>query len=94
MTHTNFLIYNPNNPELAVPQQNERNFDDPQCRICGEYLAFARWEIGKRTCLECGEEQSRQERAYWCVAPISNKAAYTLITDTDLLKQINPKRTT
>ena len=97
MTHTNFFTYDPNNPELETQQEpkiTERNFDDPQCRICGEYLAFARWEIGKRTCLECGEEQSRQERAYWCVAPISNKAAYTLITDTDLLKQINPKRTT
>jgi hypothetical protein len=30
----------------------------------------------------------------WCIAPLSNKAAYTLITDIELLKQLNPKRTT
>jgi hypothetical protein len=61
--------------------------------MCGEYLAFARWEIGKRTCLECGEEQARQERAYWCVAGI-NKSNLMLVTDIETLKQLNPKRVT
>jgi ribosomal protein L37E len=74
-------------------QTQDRDLNDPQCRMCGAYIEFARWEIGKRTCLDCGEEQARQERAYWCIAPISNKAGYTRVTDYSLLKQINPKRT-
>lgn len=72
-------------------QTQDRDLNDPQCRVCGTYIEFARWEIGKRTCLECGEEQARQERAYWCVAPI-NKSNPMLITDLALLKQLNPKR--
>jgi ribosomal protein L37E len=72
---------------------SQRDLNDPQCRMCGDYLAFARWEIGKRTCLECGEEQARQERAYWCVAGI-NKSNPMLVTDIETLKQLNPKRVT
>jgi len=64
-----------------------------KCRICDDEISPARWEIGKRVCLECGEELSRQERMGWCIAPISNKAGYTRVTDYSLLKQINPKRT-
>ena len=61
---------------------------------CTNKIEYRRWKIGKRTCLACGDKQAIQDRKSWCVAPISNKAAYTLITDHDLLKQINPKRTT
>jgi hypothetical protein len=68
-------------------------FEQCKCRICDDEIDPARWEIGKRVCLECGEEQSRQERMSWCIAPISNKMGYTRITDFSLLKQINPKRT-
>ena len=64
-----------------------------KCRICDDEISPARWEIGKRVCLECGEEQAREERMSWCIAPISNKAGYTRVTDYSLLKQINPKRT-
>lgn len=71
------------------------------CTACHwEKVPFLRWQMGVRkkdpkyfTCLPCGEEQSRQERMSWCIAPISNKAGYTRITDLSLLKQINPKRT-
>jgi hypothetical protein len=65
----------------------------PKCRICDDEVSTARWAIGKRICLECGEEQAREERISWCIAPISNKAGYTRVTDYSLLKQINPKRT-
>ena len=33
-----------------------------QCNYCGEYLTKARWELGYRTCLECGEQQAQQAR--------------------------------
>lgn len=65
--------------------------DETQCRVCGEYLTRGRWELGYRTCLWCGEEAARQERSYWCVAGI-NKSNPMLITDLEMLKQLNPKR--
>lgn len=65
-----------------------------ECIECGGEVAPGRWALKRYTCLPCGEKQSKLERRSWCIAPISNKAAYTLITDITLLKQINPKRTT
>ena len=67
---------------------------DVQCGVCGSYISAGRWDLGYRVCLKCGDKEAERERMGWCVAPISNKAAYTRITDFDLLKQINPKRTT
>lgn len=72
--------------------------DPNQCVICADDINTERVAILKAndmlvTCLMCGEEQARQARLSWCIAPISNKAGYTRITDYDLLKQINPKRT-
>lgn len=69
-----------------------------QCVICADDINTDRVALLKAndmpvTCLMCGEEQARLARLSWCIAPISNKAGYTRITDYDLLKQINPKRT-
>lgn len=61
-----------------------------QCLFCGEYLSAGRWELGYRTCLQCGEEQARQERQSWCVAPM-HKSNYMLFTDSTDLKGINNK---
>jgi len=64
------------------------------CTACHwEKVPYLRWKAGYFTCLPCGEEQAREERMGWCIAPISNKAGYTRVTDYSLLKQINPKRT-
>jgi len=70
-----------------------------QCVMCAEDIDQLLDEILKAkdkplTCLWCGHEQARQERKFWCIAPLGNKPAYTLITDIELLKQLNPKRTT
>ena len=62
-------------------------------RQCHNKVEYRRWKIGKFVCMACGDKQAVAARKSWCVAPISNKAAYTLITDPTLLKQINPKRT-
>jgi hypothetical protein len=64
-----------------------------KCVCCGDEVAHARAQLGYRVCLFCGEEQARQERMSWCVAPL-NKSNYMLITNPTLLKQLNPKRTT
>lgn len=59
------------------------------CR-CGEVVPPLRAQLGYRTCLSCGETQARQHRH--TVAPL-NKSNYMLFTDPELLKQLNPKRT-
>ncbi len=92
------------NPESPNPMDIQTSCpsvptDLNQCVMCADDIDPLRVEILKAndkplTCLWCGEEQARQERKLWCIAPLSNKAAYTLITDRELLKQLNPKRTT
>jgi hypothetical protein len=40
---------------------------ETQCVFCGEYITAGRWEIGKKTCLECGDKEAVKERKGWCV---------------------------
>ena len=61
-----------------------------QCIFCGDYLAQARHNLGYRTCLECGEEQARQDRKLWCVVPM-HKSNYFYCTDPLDLQGINNK---
>lgn len=62
-----------------------------RCTCCAEPIAVQRAALGYRTCLICGEIQSRAVRH--TVAPM-NKSNYMLFTDPTMLKQLNPKRTT
>lgn len=61
-----------------------------QCLFCGEYLSAGRWQLGYKSCLLCGEEQARQERMSWCVAPM-HKSNYVLITNKADLTGLNNK---
>jgi hypothetical protein len=63
---------------------------DVQCVMCGDYLAAARWELGYRTCLFCGEEQAREERTHWCVVPM-HKSNYVLVREKEMLLGVNNK---
>ena len=63
----------------------------PKCMICGEEFPLARWAIGGKTCMPCGEAASKKVKR--CVVPM-NKVAYMMVTDLETLKQLNPKRTT
>jgi hypothetical protein len=58
---------------------------------CGEEIDPRRWNLGYRTCLECGDSIAKKVKR--CVVPI-NKSNYMMVTDRELLKQLNPKRTT
>ena len=58
---------------------------------CGQSIAPARATLGFRTCLICGERNARKQTH--CIVPYTNKGAYMLVTDYDMLKQTNPKRT-
>ena len=60
------------------------------CAQCGETYPLARYNLGYRVCLECGDAVAKQIK--WLSAPI-NKSNYMLITNLDDLKGLNPKRT-
>jgi hypothetical protein len=49
-----------------------------------------RARLGYTVCLLCGEEQARQERMGWCIAPM-HKSNYTLITNRADLIGLNNK---
>lgn len=59
------------------------------CNSCGDDFPLARYNLGYRTCLECGDAVARTIRHL--SAPL-NKSNYTLISNLDDLKQLNPKR--
>lgn len=62
------------------------------CKHCHtNNVPTARAQLGYTTCLPCGEKQASKVRH--TVAPL-NKGNYMLFTDMELLKQLNPKRTT
>ena len=50
------------------------------CCWCGEDVNPARWAIGIRSCMVCGEAAARAERASWCVVQEYGKGAYQLVT--------------
>jgi hypothetical protein len=49
-----------------------------------------RAKLGYRSCLSCGELTATQHKH--TIVPM-NKSNYMLVTDMDILKQLNPKRT-
>ena len=61
----------------------------PECMVCGTIYPTARWSLGYKTCMPCGEAASKH--AVRTIANI-NKSSYMLITDLETLKQLNPKR--
>ena len=62
------------------------------CKTCHtNSVPTARAQLGYTTCLPCGEKAASKVRH--TVAPM-NKGNYMLFTDMELLKQLNPKRTT
>jgi hypothetical protein len=63
---------------------------DLNCCWCGDDIEPARWALGYRVCLFCGEEAARLERTSWCIAPM-HKSNYMLITNPADLLGINNK---
>jgi ribosomal protein L37AE/L43A len=62
----------------------------PRCFSCGDTYELERMQLGYAYCLSCGDEQAKAVKH--CIVPI-NKSNYMVVTDYDLLKQLNPKRT-
>jgi len=61
-----------------------------ECIICGSEVAHARWALGYKTCMPCGQAASKKVKH--CIVNM-NKVAYMVVTDLETLKQLNPKRT-
>ena len=66
---------------------------DAPCISCGDLFDVGRAELGYVICKQCGDARATQERTTWCVVPM-NKSNYMLVTDIEVLRQLNPKRTT
>tara|TARA_R110002126_G_scaffold15970_2_gene64616 strand:+ start:1842 stop:2048 length:207 start_codon:yes stop_codon:yes gene_type:complete len=57
---------------------------------CGDEFPMARWTLGYRTCLKCGDADAKRVRKGWTVAPM-HKSNYMLMTDRRDLIGINNK---
>jgi ribosomal protein L37E len=71
---------------------NERN-DMKMCLRCGDSVSNGRYALGYKYCLACGDLEAQAKMLSRTIAPM-NKSNYMVITDLELLKQLNPKRTT
>jgi ribosomal protein L37AE/L43A len=58
------------------------------CRECGEPIKAARYALGYKLCLLCGEEAAHQVKH--TIAPM-HKSNYVVITDREDLKGLNNK---
>jgi hypothetical protein len=61
-----------------------------ECPRCGDDVPAARYALGYRVCLLCGEEAAREERTHWTIVPM-HKSNYVLLTNKEDLKGINNK---
>lgn len=57
-----------------------------QCVDCGDDIADARYALGYKTCLSCGEKHALNYKHTIVPMPKSN---YIVVTDYELLKGLN-----
>lgn len=65
-----------------------------ECQVCGDEFPEARWQLGYKCCLFCGEDQARAERKSWTVVQEYGKGGYMFVTPAaanTTLKQTNQK---
>ena len=69
------------------------NTDDwVECE-CGETFPKARFDLGFKTCLRCGESKAQKEIEFkrTCVAPAYNKGAYQYIGSEEMARDAGKK---
>lgn len=67
---------------------------EKECVVCGDDVPLARWRLGYRVCLFCGEDAARAERRSWTVVQEYQKGGYMFVTADAAkrtLKQTNQK---
>lgn len=57
---------------------------------CLELIHPARYALGYKFCLACGDREAVRQRKLWCIAPM-HKSNYLLITDKQDLTGLNNK---
>ena len=59
---------------------------NPECIECGEEFNPKRFDLGYRTCLECGDKHATKQilMKAKCTAPAYNKGAYMYITSSSM----------
>jgi hypothetical protein len=61
-----------------------------KCKKCNENVPKARWDIGYRVCLDCGDEVAMARAKLFCVVPM-HKSNYMLVTNQADLIGVNNK---
>jgi ribosomal protein L37AE/L43A len=56
------------------------------CVTCSDDVAPQRWQLGRHTCLKCGEQQARAFKH--CIVNMA-KSNYQPVTDLNMLKTLN-----
>lgn len=56
------------------------------CVHCGDVIADARYALGYKLCLDCGEQHALNYKH--CIVPMP-KSNYIVVTDLELLKGLN-----
>ena len=65
-----------------------------ECQVCGDEFPEARWQLGYKCCLFCGEDVVRAERKSWTVVQEYGKGGYMFVTSDSarkVLTQTNQK---
>ena len=65
-----------------------------ECNVCGDEFPEARWQLGYKCCLFCGEDVARAERKSWTVVQEYGKGCYQFVTSNSarqVLTQTNQK---
>jgi hypothetical protein len=61
-----------------------------KCRKCNDNVPKARWDIGYRLCLHCGDKVAQDRAKMFCVVPM-HKSNYMLVTNREDLIGVNQK---
>ncbi len=61
-----------------------------ECRECGASYPVKRYDLGYKTCLDCGDTFAKKEsvRKSKCFAPAYNKGAYMYVSSKTMAKDI------
>lgn len=59
------------------------------CRECGDDIPSARWALGFKHCMVCGQELAKQRKH--TIVPM-HKSNYIVVTDRTILTGINNKQ--
>ena len=57
------------------------------CLLCGDTFKWARFQLGYKLCLDCGDDAAHKVKH--TIAPL-NKSNYVYISDMQMLKQLLP----